>query len=65
MSGSVLRMLASGILAGAALTGCTGAPPDTLTDEQLKAQIAQEKANLADEDKAEAEFQKSQRKQRR
>jgi hypothetical protein len=65
MSGSVLQTLLSGMLAGAMLTGCTGAPPDTLTEEQLKAQVAQEKLDLAAEDKAEAEFQKSQRKQRR
>jgi len=65
MSGSVLQTLMSGMLAGAILTGCSGAPPETLTEEQLKAQVAQEKLDLAAEDKAEADFQKSQRKQRR
>jgi len=47
------------------MTGCSSSPPDTLTAEQQAAQVAEEKSRLADEDQAEAEFQKSQRKGRR
>ncbi len=60
------RMVASGMLLGVGLlAGCSSTPPDFLTEEQLAAQAAAEKQALADEDAAEAEFQKSQRKQRR
>lgn len=66
MSGPLLRMAwPATIVVSAMLNGCSGSPPETLTAEQQAAQVAEEKSRLADEDKAESDFQKSQRKGRR
>ncbi|QDT57484.1 hypothetical protein Pan44_55530 [Caulifigura coniformis] len=53
------------LVAGAALSGCSGRPPDTLTADQQAAQDAEDKARLADEDRAEADYQKNTRKRKR
>jgi hypothetical protein len=65
MSGSLFRTVCLPAIAVAWLAGCTGSPPETLTAEQQAAQVAEEQSRLADEDQAEKEFQKSQRKSRR
>lgn len=45
-----------------ALNGCSGRPSSELTKEQLQKQKAENAANIADEDRLEAELKKKSRK---
>lgn len=55
------RVLLLAWLTGIGLVGCSGTAPNELTQEQLDAQVAEDKASLAAEDAVEAAQRKKNR----